>query len=222
MRNWTIGIAALLVSGFVATASAGVEIWQGPDDSSAIDVTVVDGDALGKTPVQFYDLRSDSAHTGYELANTSIAFVYKYAGKMSLFLIHHIEASGSGEITQLITNLPLGWAHMIKDDAGNGGLNDTYTPGANSLLAEWAWRTNTDGSAIGLGNAADLAGRTITIENQHVAGIQEWKYLGDGGATEMDLDLQKNLNIRFAVPEPTSIASGLLGIGSLLFLRRRG
>lgn len=226
MRTFGLTVASLIVSGFVASATAGmspiVEIWQGADDSAAMQVSVVDGDALGKGPVAFYDYRSASAHTGFEQANTSIAFVYEYAGQMSLFLIHHIEQNGRGEITQNITGLPTGWAHLVKDDQGNGGLNDTYTTGANSLLAEWAWSANTDGSALGLGANADLVGEVITVENQRISGIQSWLFLGDGGVTEMQLDPQQTLNIRFAVPEPTSVLSGLGGIASLLLLRRRG
>jgi hypothetical protein len=206
-----------------ATASAGhviAKVWQ--DGLAPIEVAIVDGDALNETAVSFYDFRSDSAHTGYEQADTSILFLYTYAGELSLFNIHHIEAGGEGAINQTISGLPAGWTFDVKDDAEGSGLAEEYTIGATTLTADWEWRNNTDGGLFGLGNAHDLIGSVIAIDTNSFNGLQSWEFLNDGGATALNLDLSKTTYIGFQpIPEPASAIAGVLGLGGLAFFRRR-
>jgi hypothetical protein len=214
------GVCAALTIG---TASAAVTAEVSADNGLTwTPVTFVDGDAIGEDPVTFYDYRSASAHTGFEIDGKSIMFLYEYAGELSLFTIHDKEtAAADGTIDQVISGLPLGWTHQVKDDQGNGGLNDVYTTTATSLTADWQWVDNTDGSALGLGDLHSLVGTVIDIDSSNVSGLNEWLYLGAGGATELTLDYTDTAKIRFLIPEPGSVLAGLVGLGLVGTLRRR-
>ena len=216
-----VGLAVVLVAFSPATMGAVLmEVWQ-PGDPIILTAPI-DGDAIGQGPVAFYDYRSNSAHTGFEIAGASILFVYEYADHLSLFTIHNKDAAGgSGSATQDISGLPGGWMHLQRDDGGGGGTQDTYTPGAGSLLAEWQWVSNTDGSALGLGAVDELIGTEIVVEPSNWSNIDRWGFLGPDGVLALQLDMDRPAHIRF-VPEPATMF--LLGAGAatgLLRYRRR-
>ena len=213
-----LGLAAVLV--FSPSAAKGamlVEVSQ--PDGPTVQTGPVDGDAIGEGPVAFYDFRSDSAHTGFEVARQSVLFMYEYADNLSLFTVHNRDsAGGSGSSTQDISGLPAGWIHQQRDDSGSGGTQDTYTAGANSLLGEWRWNNNSDGSALGLGAVAELMGTEIVVAPSNWSNVDLWSFLGPDGVSALPLDMDKAVHIRL-IPEPATLS--LLALAGLAGLRPR-
>jgi len=214
MRGLAKGLMAVLVLGLVAPVMASpIEVWQGANVPVQFDS--INGDLLGSSPVDFYNYYSESAHTGLEQPGKSNLYVYVYNGELALFSVHSQDnALGLGRVTQTFDNLPDGWQLLVKDDPNQ----DTFTPSANSLTADWFWINNTDGAALGLGAKGALDGRVITVTSQNWFGnVNQWCFVGGDGSVLM-LDPTQPVNIRF-VPEPAALV--LLSIGTAAMLLRR-
>ncbi len=132
------------------------------------------------TPDVFYGYYSKSAHTGFEVAQTSnLFFTLGLDGQLALTTLHGIDvdATGSvqpkGVVDQLFSGLPLGTGIVLADDGFEEfGLETSFH--ARGL---WAFETNTDGGVLG---PLPFPGAwTIAVDTSFDRGIDTWRILGD-------------------------------------------
>ncbi|HED03883.1 MAG TPA: PKD domain-containing protein [Candidatus Fraserbacteria bacterium] len=120
--------------------------------------------------VDFYNYSNFSAHSGLEVEQQSILFIYRdpTSGQASLVIIHSKEDGNSpaGSVTFDFSGLPPGVQWQVQDDA-----DDSYTLNPPTGQAIWNWQAGfTDGAV--LGPLPDSF--KITITPTFTAGINDW------------------------------------------------
>ena len=120
---------------------------------------------------EFYNYRNDEAHTGLEVVDHSILFLYRdtITGELYLVIIHDQPVDGTGgEVEFSFRGLPLGATIVIRDDPN---AQDLYEFSPPTAFMHWQWiPEHTDGVVIGgLGEEFE-----IVITPDFIEGITGW------------------------------------------------
>ncbi len=102
-----------------------------------------------KTVADFYDYRNFAGHTGLEVAQHSILFIYRdtATGQDSLVIEHNKQdgTTPAGTVTFNFSGVPQGLNWQVQDDP-----DDSYTLNPPTAQVVWNWQTGfTDGAALG-------------------------------------------------------------------------
>lgn len=102
-----------------------------------------------KSVVEFYDYRNFAAHTGLEVEQHSIIFIYRdtATGQDSLVMVHNKQdgTTPAGTVTFNFNGVPQGLNWQIQDDA-----DDSYTLNPPTAQVVWNWQAGfTDGTGLG-------------------------------------------------------------------------
>ena len=187
------------------TLEFGEECDEGPanEDRFGLEVRQDDGLFMPIQPIQrwtnavnFYAFVSASAHTGYEAVGRSLALLYRdyTTGVMSLFLIHGIDRTTTGEIQPTaevefeVFGLPEGTSLGISDDPG-----EFYIDSPTSFYGDWWFKDNTDGGIIE--GISYPNGWEIVVRPTWNYGLWEWVWV-DQDSHIHQLDMNKDLHIR--------------------------
>ena len=158
-------------------------------DRPAFLLTFQNGSVAAKPVVSpadaalFYNYFSASGHTGFEVLDGSIVFLYADSGTkaLSLFLEHGIDFTTTGlsqamaHITMDITGLPASSVVALSDDTPS----ELFKINATSVHGDWNFQQNSDGGVI---SGLPFPGNwTIQIAPTFSANITKWQF-EDGGA----------------------------------------
>ncbi|MFQ6116795.1 MAG: PKD domain-containing protein [Candidatus Bipolaricaulia bacterium] len=116
----------------------------------------------------FYDYNNDESHTGLEIAEHSILFLYEYGGEFYLVIIHDEPNNDTGgEVEFSFSGLPSSATIVIRDDPSP----DTWDFAPPTATVHWNWMPeHDDGVVIGsLGQEF-----SITITPSFISGVNEW------------------------------------------------
>lgn len=145
--------------------------------------------ARPRSALAFYDYRSASAHTGFEVVRVSNFFLYVSTpdDTLSLFIVTGQDFEGGptrqpvSAIQMTLRGVPSGAQSILSDDPGEvRGI-----PPAD-VTAGWTFQDNSDGSVIS-GLAWDRAW-TITLDANFMSGVSSWRYAHERIAS-VSLDL---------------------------------
>lgn len=118
----------------------------------------------------FYSYSNDESHTGLEVAEHSILFLYKdtTSGEIYLVIIHDAPNNTTGgEVEFSFSGLPASATIVIRDDPSP----DTWDFTPPTATIHWNWdAVHDDGTVIG-GLGKEF---TITITPNFISGINEW------------------------------------------------
>ncbi len=118
---------------------------------------------------EFYSYSNDESHTGLEVAEHSILFLYRdtTTGELSLVIIHDIPNNDTGgEVEFIFSGLPSSATLIVRDDP-----NDTYDFNPPTATLHWSWLPeHNDGVVIG-GLGTEFS---ITIDPNFIDGITGW------------------------------------------------
>lgn len=123
---------------------------------------------------EFYDYSDDEAHTGLEVSDSSILFLYRdtTTGELYLVIIHDQPDNGSGgEVEFSFEGLPGGATIVLRDDPNAQDSYEFAPPEEDTAFMHWQWvPEHTDGVVIG-GLGQEFS---ITITPNFISGIDEW------------------------------------------------
>lgn len=122
-------------------------------------------------PVQeFYDYRNDESHTGLEVEQHSILFLYRdtITGELYLVIIHDKPGDTTGgEVEFFFDGLPATATTVVRDDPGP----DTWEWTPPTARVHWNWQPiHNDGVVIG-GLGREFS---ITITPNFISNITQW------------------------------------------------
>jgi cysteine-rich repeat protein len=144
--------------GFVRPASEECDLGGDNADAPAL---VVENSAFGVlvgapvagagSPVEFYDYRSDSAHTGFEGQTLTTLFLYQQAGVpgLSLFTIAGIDLDATGvddgdcSLDETFSGLPNGVSVLLSDEP-----DELVMTGDGEATATFSYHHNSDGGIL--------------------------------------------------------------------------
>jgi len=158
-----------------------------------------------RSAVDFYAFANTQSNTGFEEANTAIAFLYRdtLSGELSVFVLLSGGGAGTaGAVTVTLSGVPAGAGWIVQDDVAD--FRDTWalTPPTGNI--SWTWdEARGDGMVLGpLG--VDFA---LTLFPQFTSGITHVKFLTGTvvGPTEITLNLIDPIIIGAAQNEPPSV-----------------
>ena len=164
---------------FALPAAPGLAQAQAPGPGQRLYFMVKQGPETYSLPpleragsvVEFYDYYNDEAHTGLEVQNRSILFLYRdtLTGELSLVIIHDQPNNGTGgEVEFTFDGLPPEATILVRDDPN---ARDRYEFTPPTAFMHWQWLPeHTDGVAIG-GLPAEFS---ITITPNFISGIEGW------------------------------------------------
>ncbi|MCD6498893.1 MAG: hypothetical protein J7M25_11420 [Deltaproteobacteria bacterium] len=143
----------------------------------------------------FYAYLSVSAHTGYEAAGRSVAFLYRDydTGILSLFVIHGVDRDSTQQVQVTaevhfdLTGFPSGTTLNRSDDAG-----EFTQTSSTSYQGQWWFRYNTDGGVVS--DIAFPSDWLIVIHPSWDYGLDEWVWVDDQNQFH-SLDMDKDLYI---------------------------
>jgi len=176
-----------------------------------------------KSAKRFYDYRSASSHTGFEVAGRSIVFLYRDVRNddLALFLTHGIDdmgqprsqRQGNARVNGSVVGVPAGARIAERDDGPHEfdwGSAPNAAPGtANGppiAIGKWHYGNNTDGGAIDL-LPPDQDWR-IEVNINLVHGMDDWSYFfADGTRQILDPSLPLIIESRGGSQEPDQVAS---------------
>lgn len=160
----------------------------GPGNADRPALAVIQGDlfrelvprSIDSSVETFYGYSSKSAHTGYELVESSrMFFTLGPSDELSLTTLHgiDIDATGTpqpeGVVEQLFRGVPPGAAVVLADDGGQE-FDDERN---QTIRGRWSFESNTDGGVIGF---LPFPGSwKITVESEFERGVERWQVIGD-------------------------------------------
>ncbi|MEW6433856.1 MAG: DUF4215 domain-containing protein [Myxococcota bacterium] len=157
-------------------------------DTPAFRITQSAGTRIGtdaivgaRTVQQFYDYRSASSHTGFEVVGESRIYLYADAntGRLSLVLTHGIDFNGTGisqppsHVEMDVAGLPPGTGVDVVDDNGA----EFFRGMGGTAFGRWNFDRNSDGGALG---PLPFPGNwRITVTPRFTMGISTWGWVRD-------------------------------------------
>ncbi len=155
---------------------------------------------------QFYDYRSASAHTGYELPSTATLMLHVNTVDNQLSLVMVMGRDGNlglspaqpeADVEVLFTGLPQGSVRVVSDD--DGELEFTSPTAARG---RWRFDDNSDGCAIG--SLTWSSSWRIVIEPTYRSGITAARFI-DGAGTVRTLSLRESVVIEHRAGDRTCL-----------------
>lgn len=157
-------------------------------DTPAFRITQPSGTRIGtdaligtRTVQQFYDYRSASSHTGFEVVGESRIYLYVNAntGRLSLVLTHGIDFNGTGiaqptsHVEMDVTGLPPGTGIDVVDDTAG----EFFLGAGGTAFGRWNFERNSDGGALG---PLPFPGNwRITVTPRFTTGLTTWGWVRD-------------------------------------------
>jgi len=121
---------------------------------------------------EFYDYRNDESHTGLEIAEHSLLFLYEDPdGQIYLVIIHDQPNNDTaGEVEFSFSGLPSTATIVVQDDPSPDTW-DWGPPDSDRATIHWNWMPEHDDGVVigGLGQEF-----SITITPRFISGINEW------------------------------------------------
>ena len=130
-------------------------------------------------PALFYDYKSASSHTGFEVLNGSRIFFHRSTTSQVLsLLVHHgidLNSSGqnqpAGTVAFAMSNLPIQTAVALADD----NTTEFFKNSATSVTGAWSFQSNSDGGVV---TSFPFPGTwTVTVTPTFSAGITSWAFV---------------------------------------------
>lgn len=155
-------------------------------DTPAFRITQPSGTRIGtdalvgtRTVQQFYDYRSASSHTGFEVLGESRIYLYVNAntGRLSLVLTHGIDfvaggpAQPTSRVEMDVAGLPVGTGVDVVDDT----MGEFFLGPGGTAFGRWNFERNSDGGALG---PLPFPGSwRITVTPRFTSGITTWGWV---------------------------------------------